>query len=187
MHLHRDRSIGIVVDVQEKIVPYIHEHERLTAAISRLVRGLKILEVPLLPVQLYTKGLGQTVEPLRGLFAGRAWFEKMAFSCLGESEFLRELKLSGRRCVIVAGIESHACVLQTVLDLLVERFIPVVVEDCVGSQRPADKAVAIERMRQEGARITTSESILFELLGISGTEIFRQISAIVKEAGRGTV
>jgi len=63
----------------------------------------------------------------------------------------------------------------------------VVVEDCVGSQRPADKAVAIERMRQEGARITTSESILFELLGISGTEIFRQISAIVKEAGRGTV
>jgi len=71
-----------------------------------------------------------------------------------------------------------------VLDLLVERFIPVVVEDCVGSQRPADRAVAIERMRQEGARITTSESILFELLGTSGTEAFRQISRLVKEAGR---
>lgn len=184
MHLHRDHSIGIVVDVQERLFPYIHDHDRFAAAVSRLVRGLKILEVPVLGVQLYTKGLGETVEPLRGLLKGSPRFEKIAFSCLGEPDILRELKLSGRRCVVVAGIESHACVLQTVLDLLVERFIPVVVEDCVASQRPSDKAVAIERMRQEGARITTSESILFELLGSAGTETFRQVSAIVKEASR---
>ena len=184
MHLHPDHCIGLIVDLQDRIVPRIHDHDRVVAGASRLVRGLAVLRVPVLCVELYTRGLGRTVEPLAGLLAGSPQFEKIAFSCLGEPEILRELKLSGRRCVIVAGIEGHACVLQTVLDLLVERFVAVVVEDCVGSQRPSDRAVAIERMRQEGARITTSESVLFELLGRAGTETFRQVSAIVKEAGR---
>jgi hypothetical protein len=171
MHLHRDHSIGIVVDVQEKLFPYIHEHDRFAAATSRLVRGLKILGVPVLA-------------PLRELLRDCPLFEKISFSCCGDPSILRALKLSGRRYVIVAGVESHACVLQTTLDLLVEGFHPVVVEDCVSSQRQADKQVAIERMRQEGARITTSESILFELLERAGTETFRQISRLVKEAGR---
>jgi hypothetical protein len=184
MHFHRDHCIGIVVDAQEKLFPHIHEHDRFLAATSRLVRGLKILEVPILKVQIYTKGLGETVAPLQELLRGFPLFEKISFSCCGEPSILRALKLSGRRCVIVAGFESHACVLQTTLDLLVEGFIPAVVEDCVSSQREADKRVAIERMRQEGARITTSESILFELLERGGTESFRQISRIAKEAER---
>jgi len=184
MHLRRDHSIGIVVDVQEKLFPYIHDHDRFAAATSRLVRGLKILGVPVLAVQLYTKGLGETVAPLRELLRDCPLFEKISFSCCGDPSILRALKLSGRRCVIVAGVESHACVLQTTLDLLVEGFLPVVVEDCVSSQRQVDKQVAIQRMRQEGARITTSESILFELLERAGTETFRQISRLVKEAGR---
>ena len=184
MHLHKDHCIGIVVDAQERLFPHIHEHERLAAATARLIRGLKILEVPVLAVQLYTKGLGETIAPLAALLEDCPRFEKISFSCCADPSILRALKLSGRRCVILAGFESHACVLQTTLDLLVKRFLPVVVEDCVSSQREADKRVALERMRQEGARITTCESVLFELLGEAGTETFRQISRLVKEAGR---
>jgi nicotinamidase-related amidase len=184
MHLHTDHCIGVLVDAQERLFPHIHEHDAFAAAATRLIRGMKILGVPVLSVQLYTKGLGETIAPLRVLLEDCPKFEKIAFSCCGEPSILRALKVSGRRCVILAGFESHACVLQTTLDLLVEGFLPVVVEDCVASQREADKRVAIERMRQEGARITTCESILFELLGGAGTETFRQISRLAKEAGR---
>ena len=124
MYLQKENCIGIVVDVQEKLLPHIHDCDRCVAAVARLVRGLKILQVPVLAVQLYTKGLGETVAPLRGLLEGSPLFEKIAFSCCAEPAILRELKLSGRRCVIVAGFESHACVLQTILDLLVRSIHP---------------------------------------------------------------
>jgi nicotinamidase-related amidase len=84
------------------------------------------------------------------------------------------------RYVILAGIETHVCVLQTCIDLIDNGFHPVVVEDCVGSRNPNDKNIAIRRMQQEGAMITTSESILFELLRFSGTEEFKKISKLVK-------
>jgi nicotinamidase-related amidase len=82
--------------------------------------------------------------------------------------------------VIVAGTESHVCVLQTVLDLLASGFTVAVVEDAVGSRRPTDRRVALERMRQEGARITTVESLLYELTERAGTDVFRGILSIVK-------
>jgi nicotinamidase-related amidase len=184
LRVQKERSIGLLVDAQERLFPFIDGHDRFAAAASRLIRGLQALEVPVMAVQMYTKGLGETVAPLRDLLHGNPPFEKITFSGCDEPALLRALKLSGRRCVIVAGFEAHACVLQTTLGLLAEGFLPVVVEDCVGSQRDADKRVAVERMRQEGARITTSESILFELLEKAGTETFRRVSRIVKEAAQ---
>jgi nicotinamidase-related amidase len=180
MRLYRERSIALIVDTQERLFPHIDGHEALAGNMARLIRGLAILRVPLLWAQQYTRGLGETIPVLAELLREHPRFEKMSFSCCGEPSLLSALKLSGRRCVIIAGIEAHVCVLQTALDLLSERFVPVVPEDCVSSRRPADRAAAIERMRQEGTRITTSESLLFELLGAAGTDTFREISRLVK-------
>jgi hypothetical protein len=173
-------SMGLVVDVQERVVAHLAGREAFVAAVVRLVQGLQILEVPLRWVQEYTKGLGETVEPLRSLLAGSPRHEKLAFSCCREPAILADLRGVGRGTVIVAGSESHVCVLQTCLDLLAAGFTVAVPEDAVGSRRPDDRRVALERLRQEGARITTVESLLFELLGGAGTDVFRRISRLVK-------
>ena len=104
----------------------------------------------------------------------------MAFSCCDDTGFMNELKTFGKKNVIIAGIESHVCVLQTTIDLLENNYQPIVVEDCVSSRTLNNKNMAIERMRQEGAIITTYESILFELCRFSGTDAFKAISKLVK-------
>ena len=180
MRFSRSKCIGIVIDFQERVVPAVDVREEVVAAMERLVRGLQVLEVPRVLVQHHTKGLGETIEPIRGLMAGSPRFEKLAFSCCGEPGFLEHLRGTGRTAAIVAGTESHVCVLQSVLDLLAAGFAVAVVEDAVGSRRPADRRAALERMRQEGARITTVESLLYELTERAGTDEFRRILKLVK-------
>ena len=180
MRLHRAACIGVVVDFQERVVPRADGARDLVAGMERLVRGLQALGVPLVAVQHNTKGLGETIAPIRGLVEGCPRFEKTTFSSCGEPGFLEHLQGSGRTAAIVAGTESHVCVLQTVLDLLAAGFTVAVVEDAVGSRKPADRRVALERMRQEGARITTVESLLYELTERSGTDTFREILRLVK-------
>ncbi len=180
MRFSRSQCIGIVVDFQERVVPAVDGRDDLVAGMERLVRGLLALEVPGVLVEHNPKGLGTTIEPIRGLMAGCPRFEKLAFSCCGEPGFLELLRDAGRTAAVVAGTESHVCVLQSVLDLLAAGFTVAVVEDAVGSRRPADRRAALERMRQEGARITTVESLLYELTERAGTEEFRRILKIVK-------
>jgi len=180
MRLHRADCIAIVVDTQERLFPHIDGRDELAAGMGKLVRGLQALEVPLLLVQQYTRGLGETIEPIRVLLEGCPRYEKITFSCCGEPALLEALRRSGRTVVILAGIEAHVCVLQSAVDLQAEGFLPVVVEDCVSSRRPLDRRVALERMRQEGARVTTAESLLFELLERAGTDTFKEISRLLK-------
>ncbi|MDR2887202.1 MAG: isochorismatase family protein [Bacteroidales bacterium] len=106
--------------------------------------------------------------------------EKIAFNCYGEPEFKNKLDCIGKKHVIICGIESYVCVLQTCLDMLDSGYTPVIVEDCVASRSHNNKAVAVERMRQAGATITTMESILFELTACAGTATFRSVSKIIK-------
>jgi nicotinamidase-related amidase len=180
MRLKLAESIGVVVDFQERVVPHVDGSQELVAGMERLVKGLQALGVPLALVQHNTKGLGETVAPIRSLMEGCPRFEKVTFSSCGEPGFLQHLQRSLRTAVVVAGTESHVCVLQTVLDLLTAGFTVAVVEDAVGSRKPADRRAALERMRQEGARITTVESLLYELTECSGTDIFRDILRLVK-------
>ena len=106
--------------------------------------------------------------------------EKMSFSCCDNPEFMTALEATGRKNVIVIGIESHVCVLQTVIDLIERDYNPIVIEDCVSSRNLNDKIIAIERMSSEGAIISSCESILFELCRYSGTDEFKRMSKIVK-------
>ncbi len=180
MRILKERTAAIIIDVQERLFPFIHENEQLTKNLSILIQGLKALGIQIFVTEQYVKGLGPTIEPVALLLHQQARVEKMAFSCCDEPRVLEGIAVSGKENIIVAGIESHVCVLQTVLDLKRNGYHPVVVEDCVSSRNPNDKRIAIERMRQEGAIITTYESLLFELLRYSGTEQFRAISKLVK-------
>jgi nicotinamidase-related amidase len=180
MRILKENSAGVVIDIQERLLPHIYEGEQILSKSLKLIEGLQLLDVPLIVTQQYTKGLGPTVAPVQSKINDLNPIEKLSFSCCGEPVFMNELNSTGRKYVIICGIESHVCVLQTCLDLLANDKIPVIVEDCVSSRKIDDKKVAIERMRQEGAVITTLESILFELTVAAGTAVFKGISGLVK-------
>ncbi len=158
----------------------MEEKDELLRKSLVLLEGLKILDIPLFLTEQYPRGLGPTVEEISNALGPIAAIEKATFSCCDEPDYRKLLEDSGRKTLIVCGIEAHVCVLQTVMDLVASGYTPVVVEDCISSRNPADKRVAIHRMRTEGAVITTCESILFELTRVSGTDEFKAISRLVK-------
>ena len=180
MRIKKENTIGVVIDIQSRLYPFIQDHEKLTRNNRILIKGLKILGIPLVVTQQYTKGLGETIPEIAEVLGDYKHIEKLAFSCCQVPEFNETMALSAKLYAVVTGIEAHVCVMQTVNDLLRLGYTPVVVEDCIGSRNPNDKKVAIERMRQSGALITTYESILFELLKYSGTPEFKEISQLVK-------
>jgi len=180
MRIIIEETVGLVIDIQERLLPHIHENEKLIHNVSILLEGLKALEIPVLITEQYRKGLGPTVAEVEEKLLRFNPLEKMTFSCCDDNGFISELEMIRKKNVIICGIESHVCVLQTTIDLIAERYQPVVVADCISSRNESDKQIAIERMRQEGAIITTYESILFELARVSGTEKFKTISKLVK-------
>lgn len=181
MRIRKKNTVAVVIDVQEKLFPVISENNILEEKLNRFINGLKVLGVDIFVIEQYTKGLGTTIESIKNSLDNYYYpLEKMSFSCCGLDTFEKKLKESGKNTIIITGIESHVCVLQTVLDLLDKGYIVVVVEDCISSRNLNDKKIAVERMRDEGAIITTYESILFEMLEYSGTDEFKSISRIVK-------
>lgn len=180
MRIKASSCAGLVVDIQERLFPHMHEGEKLLARVRILLEGLNVLRVPVLLTEQYPRGLGQTLPQVMELLAESSPLEKLSFSCCGEENFLAQLAQVNKKWVIICGIEAHVCVLQTVLDLREMGITPVVVADCISSRNPEDRKVALERMRSEGAVITTSESILFELTEVAGTDQFKQISRLVK-------
>ena len=176
----KEDCAGLIIDVQEKLFPFISENEKLTGNITRLIEGFKILNIPILVTQQYTKGIGETIKPIKGALGEYSHIEKLSFSCCGEPNFTESLKKLGKKYIILAGIESHVCVMQTALDLIDTGYQPVLIEDCVSSRNLNDKKFAVKRMKSGGAIISTFESILFELTVVSGTEQFKAISKLVK-------
>jgi nicotinamidase-related amidase len=180
MRILKDRTIALVIDLQERLFPFIHENEKLLKNVPILVQGLKALGIHIFVTEQYIKGLGPTVDPIAQALGDIKRIEKMSFSCCDEPRLMEGIAVTGKENVIIAGIESHVCVLQTVIDLIRNGYHPIVVEDCISSRKETDKRIAIERMKKEGAIITTYESVLFELLRYSGTEQFKIISRLVK-------
>jgi len=175
-----DECGALVIDMQERLFPVMHQRDELLKRVLILVEGLKILNVPILVSEQYPRGLGTTLDGVANALEQPEVFEKISFSCCGEPLFLSALDKLGKEKVIICGIEAHVCVLQTVIDLLEKGYSPVVVADCISSRNPYDMAVALERMRVEGAVITTSESLLFELAVEAGNQEFKDISRLVK-------
>lgn len=181
MRIKRDETIAVVIDVQEKLFPLIYDNENLSLRAQKLIRGLKVLQIPLLLTEQYPEGIGPTITDIRSLFEENfGIIKKMSFSCCGSNEFTELIRISGKKNILLLGIESHVCVLQTAVDLIADGYNVIIIEDCVSSRSFNDKVTAIKRMRTEGAYISTYESILFELTQTSEAKEFREISKIVK-------
>jgi nicotinamidase-related amidase len=178
--LDRTASKLLIVDVQEKLVPLIADAGRMIANSRRLIAGAKILGVPAFATEQYPKGLGPTVPALKALFDSIP--DKLAFSCAEVLSWGTAAEQSDNRYqIVVAGIEAHVCVLQTVFDLLAAGFQVFVPADAVASRGELDWKLALDRMSSGGAVITTTESVLFEWCERSGTPEFKQISQLIKE------
>lgn len=180
MRINREACAGLVIDIQEKLFPHMDQQEELLRKSLTLIEGMQVLGVPIALTEQYPKGLGPTIKPINQALENCLPIEKISFSCCDEPVYREALERFNRDKVIICGIEAHVCVLQTVIDLLESGHLPVVVSDCISSRNPEDKRWAIERMRTEGAIITTCESILFELTRVAGSDEFKAISRLVK-------
>ncbi len=178
--LKKGSTALLVIDLQEKIMPVIINSDRVIDKSVRLIQGFKVLNLPIFYTEQYPKGLGSTHESVKKELEGLTPINKMSFSCFGADDLFIRLEDNNITSVVVAGVESHVCVLQTVLDLLENGFQVNVPADAISSRTELDYMVALDRMRQHGAEVTTTESILFELLEVCGTAEFKSILKIVR-------
>lgn len=175
MLIDRDNSALLVVDVQERLLPHMHDWQRLLDNVLWMVRVAQRLSVPVMASEQYPKGIGSTHSALRALLPQGAVAEKLHFSCAAAG-CLAGLPGNERRQLIVCGIESHVCVLQTVLGLRAQGREVFVVADAVGSRDPANRELALARMRAHRAEVVSREMVAFEWLEQSGSAEFREVS-----------
>lgn len=173
-------TLLLMIDFQSKLMPAMNRCDEIEKNVLALLKGCQVLEMPFLVTQQYTKGLGPTIPILAETIPVDAVFEKTTFSCMKNEVFQAAVKKLERSNVIVAGIESHICVQQTVMDLLDLGYNVYVAADCTGTRKQYDHQVALSTMQQNGARITTVEAILFELLVSADNPSRKEIRKIIK-------
>jgi nicotinamidase-related amidase len=175
MIIERESSSLIIVDVQERLCPVMDDPRRVIYNSCRLLRGAALLEVPVTVTEQYPKGIGPTMADLRPYYDPAVTIEKITFSCTAEPTFTARMDSLNRRQAVVAGIESHVCVLQTCLGLLAAGIEVFVVEDACSSRHPSDLLRAMDRLSAAGAAIVSTEMVLFEWLARGDDPQFRTI------------
>lgn len=173
----------VVIDLQAKLVPAIFESERVIRNARLLLRLAEILELPLILTTQNAAGLGATLPEIKLLAAEVEPFDKTSFGCFGEGEFARRLKQRAPQAstLLVAGIESHICVAQTVLGALEGGYGVHVAEDAVSSRTAENWRVGLKRMERAGAVLSSTEMMVYELLGKSGTPEFKAVLPFLKQ------
>lgn len=178
--LDKSRSVLILIDFQERLVPNVHESQSMLARIDLLLFAAGLLHVPVLLTEQYPKGLGGTIELIRKAAPHVHPLEKMSFSCMAASGFKEWLASFRRDQILLAGIETHICLAQTALDLAAQGSNVYVVADATSSRRPLDAQIALHRLDRSGLTITTAEAVVFEWLRRAGTDEFRAIQPRLK-------
>jgi nicotinamidase-related amidase len=178
--LDRSRAALVVVDVQEAFRPAVLDFERVAANVSVLVRGARVLGLPILVTEQYPKGLGRTVPEVAEHLDAAKTIEKVCFSAVQADGFSRALQDERRDQVLLCGIETHVCVNQTAEDLLSDGVEVHVVQDAVTSRTADNRTLGLHKMERSGATVTSVETALFELLKEAGTPEFKEVQALVK-------
>jgi nicotinamidase-related amidase len=175
------RSALLVVDIQERFAPHIHEYERVVARSVQMVLAARAIGLPVFVTEQYPKGLGPTVPDLRTVLPEDCVpIAKTTFSCLGAPDLTERLEAAAIDTLFLVGIECHVCVLQTTLEALERGWTVHVVQDAVSSRHPENAAAGFARMAQAGAVISTSEMAIFELVRDAASPVFRRIQPLVK-------
>ncbi|MBT0665419.1 hydrolase [Geobacter pelophilus] len=179
--LDRNNAVLVVIDVQEKLCRAMDDKvlDKLVNNASILQEAAKELAMPIIATEQYVKGLGETLPALKERLCTPA-IEKMTFGCCGEANFPDQLRALGKKQVIITGMETHVCVLQTVLELLDAGYVVHLVKDAVMSRRKENWLVGVEAARDAGAVITSTEAALFQLLKVAGTDEFKKLSKLVR-------
>ncbi len=180
--LSREDAVLLVVDVQGKLAQLMDGKDDLFANLRLMIRGARVLDVPVVVTEQYPQGMGSTVPEIAELLDGIDAISKTSFSCCGEPAFTDALQPLGRSQVLLTGIETHICVQQTALDLVHRGYAVQVVADAVSSRTAENRRIGLEKMRDAGVVITSTETALYELLHEAGGPQFKAILQLVKEA-----
>lgn len=176
MLIQREQSCLLIVDVQEKLTPLVRDATHLIERCSWLMQLAEELSVPFLVSEQYRRGLGETVAPLRQWMPGKTDIDKVFFSCYRDASFVKHWQTINRKQVILAGIETHVCILQTALDMHAAGVDVFVVVDAVSSRHELSYEIALKRMAQAGIHLVTSEMVFFEWVEQAGTKDFKTLS-----------
>ena len=180
MVLERDKSCLLIVDVQERLAPVMSDPRRVLHNCTLLMRAAQRLEIPILVSEQYPKGLGPTMVDLRPHIPEEGAMPKLHFSAAADEAILAKIESFGRRQVVVAGIETHVCVLQTALDLKAGGYDVMVVADACAARRVESEQMAWSRLRQCGVELLSVEMALFEWMHKAGTPEFKELSALIR-------
>jgi nicotinamidase-related amidase len=175
----KDDTVFIMIDIQEKFLPVIYDIQSVIENANRVVKSSSILNIPLIITEQYPKGLGPTIDEIQ-IEDNQSVIEKITFDCFGCDEFAYALDSLNRKCLIIFGIEAHVCILQTCLRAVEKGYEVYVIADAVSSRTQNNRNIALERMRQSGVFVASTEMILFQLMDRAGTDEFKAISKLVK-------
>jgi len=178
--LDRNKTALLIVDIQERILNVMQHKERVVDNTIKLIKGFKYLNVSVYYTEQYPKGLGETEASIKEELKSVNAIQKMSFSCYGAEDLFDEFKRKNLSQIVVCGIETHVCIQQTVLDLIANGFQVNLPADAVSSRKILDYETALRRMENNGAEVTSTESVLFELLNVCGTQEFKDILKIIK-------
>ncbi|MGI2026040.1 hydrolase [Endozoicomonas acroporae] len=178
--LNLDTTVLVVVDVQGKLATLMHEHESLFDNIVTMVKGARLLDIPIIWLEQVPEKLGDTIPELADELSDFSPVRKTSFSACGEPAFMSALEQTGGRQVLLTGIETHICVYQTAMDLLAGGYEVEVLVDAVSSRTLQSKEVALDKMSALGADLTTVEMALFELMKSADAPQFRDVARLIK-------
>jgi nicotinamidase-related amidase len=179
--LQKNNAMLLCIDYQEKLLAKIHESQMITKNAITMIRSAQVLRIPIIVTEQYPKGLGGTVKDIvEALGEEYKPIEKNCFNCFGSSEFASKLKSTNRRRLLVMGIESHVCILQTVLEALKRKYDVYLLEDAISSRTLENRRIAIERMIKEGAVPSSVEMAIYEILKTAEAPEFKRILEFVK-------
>ena len=180
--LEREEAVLVIVDVQEVLMKKMDQgvEKNVVRNIRTLLAFAKEMAIPILITEQYPKGLGRTIPEIKRELESFLPIEKVSFSCCGSQAFNDQLIQLGRKQIILTGIETHVCVLQTADDLLQKGYEVYVIADAVCSRRKLDWEIGLRWMEKRGAMISSTEIIAFRLLKEAGTEEFRRLSKLLK-------
>ena len=178
--LTQENAVLVVVDVQGKLASLMYRRDLLYENVIRMIKGAGVLNVPVIWTEQLPDKLGDTVPPIREALKGLQPLVKKTFSCCGDSAFLKQLGSLNRKQILLTGIETHVCVYQTALDLLQSGYEVYLVRDAVSSRIEENYHLGVARIREAGAKLTSVEMSLFEMLQVAEGDQFKQIIQIVK-------
>jgi len=178
--LRAEDTVLVLIDVQGRLADVMNEKDILLLNLTRLLKAMPLLGIPVIWMEQTPDKMGATIAPIRELLTGNNPIAKSSFGCCGSGQFMHRLGELKRRSVALAGIETHVCVYQTAAQLLEAGYRVEVVADAVSSRSPMNRSIALERMQSMGARLTSVEMLVFELMQTADHPAFREILKIIK-------